>query len=147
MNKPIMDEPSNENQEGLIFSKIIRHITEQLSDLNEDQPPEEVEQIKSLFIELADSFEHSSGFEYVAEQALPLSQAFAMLAAAMQALSNQASTLGHSDAAAKMQWAAATSKNITARLEENHLSGAGGIIALDDREADLEIVPTNETIQ
>ncbi|MGY9003239.1 MAG: hypothetical protein ACKVIF_08645, partial [Rhodospirillales bacterium] len=120
----------DENQEGLIFSKIIRHITEQLSDLNEDQPPEEVEQIKSLFTEFADSFEHSSGFEYVAEQALPLSQAFAMLTAGMQALSNQASTLGHSDAAAKMQWAAATSKNITAQLEENHLNSAGGIIAL-----------------
>jgi hypothetical protein len=27
------------------------------------------------------------------------------------------------------------------------LSGAGGIIALDDREEDVEIAPTNETIQ
>ena len=122
----------DKNQEGMIFSKIIRHITEQLSDLNGDQPPEEVEQIKSLFMELADSFEHNSGFEYMAEQALSLSQAFAMLSAAMLVLSNQASTLGHSDAAAKMQWAAATSKNITAQLEENHLNGAGGVIALDD---------------
>jgi hypothetical protein len=137
----------NENQEGLIFSKIIRHITEQLSDLNEDQPPEEVEQIKSLFTEFADSFEHSSGFEYVAEQALPLSQAFAMLTAGMQALSNQASTLGHSDAAAKMQWASATSKNITAQLEENHLNGAGGIIALDDGDEDTAPAPASNTIQ
>jgi hypothetical protein len=137
----------DENQEGLIFSKIIRHITEQLSDLNEDQPPEEVEQIKSLFTEFADSFEHSSGFEYVAEQALPLSQAFAMLTAGMQALSNQASTLGHSDAAAKMQWAAATSKNITAQLEENHLNGAGGIIALDDDDEDTAPAPASNTIQ
>ena len=137
----------DENQEGLIFSKIIRHITEQLSDLNEDQPPEEVEQIKSLFTEFADSFEHSSGFEYVAEQALPLSQAFAMLTAGMQALSNQASTLGHSDAAAKMQWAAATSKNITTQLEENHLNGAGGIIALDDSDEDTAPDPASNTIQ
>jgi hypothetical protein len=137
----------DENQEGLIFSKIIRHITEQLSDLNEDQPPEEVEQIKSLFTEFADSFEHSSGFEYVAEQALPLSQAFAMLTAGMQALSNQASTLGHSDAAAKMQWASATSKNITAQLEENHLNGAGGIIALDDGDEDTAPDPASNTIQ
>lgn len=127
----------DKNQEGMIFSKIIRHITEQLSDLNGDQPPEEVEQIKSLFTELADSFEHNSGFEYMAEQALSLSQAFAMLSAAMLVLSNQASTLGHSDAAAKMQWAAATSKNITAQLEENHLNGAGGVIALDDLEEEL----------
>lgn len=137
----------DENQEGLIFSKIIRHITEQLADLNEEQAPEDVEQIKTLFSELADSFAHSSGFEYVAEQALPLSQAFAMLAAGMQALSNQASTLGHSDAAAKMQWAAATAKNVTAQLEENHLNGAGGIIALDDGEEDAEIDPTNNTLQ
>jgi len=137
----------NENQEGLIFSKIIRHITEQLSDLNEEQPPEEVEQIRSLFTEFADSFEHSIGFEYVAEQALPLSQAFAMLTAGMQALSNQASTLGHSDAAAKMQWASATSKNITAQLEENHLNGAGGIIALDDGDEDTAPDPASNTIQ
>jgi hypothetical protein len=137
----------DENQEGLIFSKIIRHIAEQLSDLNEDQPPEEVEQIKALFSELADSFEHSSGFEYMAEQALPLSQAFAMLSAGMQALSNQASTLGHSDAAAKMQWAAATSKNITAQLEENHLNSAGGIIALDNDGDETGPNPISNTIQ
>jgi hypothetical protein len=137
----------HENQEGLIFSKIIRHIAQQLSDLNEDRPQEEVEEIKSLFTEFADSFEHSSGFEYLAEQALPLSQAFAMLSAGMQVLSNQALTLGHSDAAAKMQWAAATSKNITAQLEENHLNGAGGIIALDDNYEDNQPNPKRNTIQ
>jgi len=120
-----------ENQEGLIYSKIIRHIAEQLAETELAAGAEDLTQTVELFQEISEAFENAGGFEHQPEQALPLSHAFAMLSASMQALSQQAADLGHDNAAAKMQWASQQAKTMTATLEERHLNNAGGVVALD----------------
>lgn len=123
-----------ENLEGLIFSRIVRHIAEQINQTEQASAGgnENLTQTSAMFNEIADAFEQTGGFEFQAEQALGLSHAFVLLEAGMRTLSEQATGLGHGDAAAKMEWAAIRAKMMTAKLEERHLAGAGGIITFND---------------
>jgi len=118
-----------ENAESLIFAKIVRYMAEQLAKIDPEAMPEDIAIMSELFGEIASAFESTNGFEYSHEQALPLSHAFAMLEGGIRLLGEQASEGGHTNAAAKMQWAALKAKTMTADLETSHLEGAGGIIA------------------
>ena len=118
-----------ENAEPIIFAKIVRYMAEQLTQIDPEAMPEDITVMSELFIEIADAFEATSGFEYSVEQALPLSHAFAMLEGGIRLLGEQAAEGGHTNAAAKMEWAAIKAKSMTADLETSHLEGASGIIA------------------
>jgi hypothetical protein len=127
------------NQEGLIFSKITRYIAEQMqkeieagahSEGTSESMPEEMGEAVTLFREIADAFELAGGIKFEAEQALPLSQAFALLATGMRALSVQATEQKQTNAAAKMEWAARKATVFTATFQQCHLEGNGGEISL-----------------
>ncbi|MCW8914442.1 MAG: hypothetical protein OQK24_01160 [Magnetovibrio sp.] len=124
--------------EAQVFSAIVRYIAERLTDIEPDVDPGDLAPTGQLFIELADAFEATSGFEFDQDQALPLSHAFAMLEGGMRILAEQATESGHTNAAAKMEWAAIKARAMTGVLETHHLSGSGGIIAFglerDDKE-------------
>ncbi len=126
-----------ENAESVIFAKIVRYMAEQLTQIDPDAMPEDITVMSELFIEIADAFEATNGFEYSHEQALPLSHAFSMLEGGIRLLGEQAAEGGHTNAAAKMQWAAIKAKSMTADLETSHLEGASGIISFrTDGDAD-----------
>lgn len=120
-----------ENAEQLIFAKIVRYMAEQLTEIDPKALPEDIVVMSELFVEIADAFEATGGFEYSHEQALPLSHAFAMLEGGIRLLGEQALEGGHTNAAAKMEWAAIKAKAMTADLETGHLEGASGIIAFN----------------
>ena len=125
----------SENLEGRVFARIVRHIAEQLAgaETKDGNPAAgDLGQTSGLFHEIADAFEKTGGFEFNVEQALPLSHAFVLIEAGMRTLSEQAGELNHTDAAAKMEWAASRARMMTAKLEERHLAGTGGIITFDD---------------
>lgn len=124
-----------ENAEAVIFAKIVRYMAEQLTQIDPEAMPKDIIVMSELFIEVADAFEATGGFEYSVEQALPLSHAFAMLEGGIRLLGEQAAEGGHTNAAAKMEWAAIKAKSMTADLETSHLEGASGIIAF---RADLD---------
>ncbi len=131
--------PDSEKLETQIFSKILRHIAERIDEIDSGQtPPDDMAQIKKLLTDIADAFEKNGGFEYTAEQALPLAQTFATITANMRTLSYQATDLGSEDAAGKIKWAAAKAHRITADLEEHHLGGAGGIVTLEPIEEESQ---------
>ena len=133
-----------ENAEAVIFAKIVRYMAEQLTQIDTDATPEDITVMSELFIEIADAFEATKGFEYSHEQALPLSHAFAMLEGGIRLLGEQASEGGHTNAAAKMEWAAIKAKSMTADLEISHLEGASGIIAFrTDGDSDDEAPDEN----
>ena len=123
--------------ESQIFAKIVRHIVERIDELDMVNIPGGAEQAVTLLNEIAEAFERDGGFEYTAEQALPLAQTFASLTSSMRSLSYQATDLGSEDAAGKIKWAAAKAHSITADLEECHLGGGGGKVTLgpDEEEA------------
>ncbi|MCW9033849.1 MAG: hypothetical protein OQJ97_06470 [Rhodospirillales bacterium] len=132
-----------ENQEGLIFAKITRYIAEQITqdaedddedddDGNEDQS---VRETVGLYLEIAEAFEIAGGFEFEAEQALSLSQAMALLTAAMRALSEQAHQQKQPNAAAKMEWAAMQATMMTAKLQECYLAASSGFITISDEQS------------
>lgn len=125
-----------ENAEGQVFATIVRYLAERLGDVEPDADASDLAHTSELFLEIADAFEHTGGFEFSSDQALPLSHAFAMLEGGMRILSEQAEESGHTNAAVKMEWAALKARNMTAKLELSHLSGSGGIVAfgLDDGE-------------
>ena len=131
----------DENLEGLVFSKIVRHIADQLmaTQISEQVTEDDLQRTSGLFHEIADAFEQSGGFEFSAEQALPLSHAFVMIEQGMRALSAQATEAGHGNAGAKMEWAAGRAHLMTAKLEERHLAGAGGIISFDNIDDNLAV--------
>ena len=133
-----------ENAEAIIFAKIVRYMAEQLTQIDPEAMPEDISVMSELFIEIADAFEATSGFEYSHEQALPLSHAFTMLEGGIRLLGEQAAEGGHTNAAAKMEWAAIKAKSMTADLETSHLEGASGIIAFRaDADNDDEALPTS----
>ena len=129
-NTPV-DDDIPENAEALIFAKIVRYMAEQLAQIDPEAKPEDLGVMGDLFNEIADAFETTRGFEFTSEQALPLSHAFAMLEGGIRLLGEQAAEGGHTNAAAKMEWAAIKAKAMTADLETSHLEGAGGIIAFE----------------
>ena len=131
------DMAETETVEVQIFAKIIRHIAERIDDLEHDNPPGNTEQATRLLNEIADAIEQNGGFEYTAEQALPLAQTFGSLTSSMRTLSYQATDLGSEDAANKIKWAAAIAHRITADLEERHLGGAGGIVTVKQDDESL----------
>lgn len=120
--------------EAKVFATIVRYLAERLGDVEADVDPGDLVQSGELFIELATAFENTSGFEFSSDQALPLSHAFAMLEGGMRILAEQAGESGHTNAAAKMEWASIKARAMGGVLETHHLQGAGGIIAfgLDD---------------
>ena len=118
-----------ENAEPLVFAKIVRHIAERLNDDDNEAAPEDMAHAGALFMELADAFENTSGFEFTPDQALPLSHAFVTLEGGMRLLAEQAHEGGHANAAAKMEWAAMKARAMAGKLEAHHLEGAGGIVA------------------
>ncbi|TCS64958.1 hypothetical protein [Varunaivibrio sulfuroxidans] len=122
--------------EGRVFGRIVRYMSEQLQEANRVQSDDELAQLIATFTELAQAFETTGGFEFAAEQALPLSHTFFMIEQGMRSLSAQAAEAGQNDAAAKIEWGALQAKGIAAVLEEKHLGGAGGIIAfsMDDED-------------
>jgi hypothetical protein len=124
--------------ESKIFAKIIRHIAARIDEVDMPHLPGDSDQAITLLNEIADSFERDGGFEYTADQALPLAQTFASLTSSMRALSYQATDLGSEDAAGKIKWAAAKAHQITADLEERHLGGASGIVTLEPIDDDAE---------
>ena len=137
------DNTPPENQDGAraeaqVFAAIVRYLAERLSDVEPDVDPGDLAHTGDLFLELAEAFEATGGFEFDQDQALPLSHAFAMLEGGMRILAEQAGESGHTNAAAKMEWAAIKARAMTGLLETHHLSGSGGIIAfgLDDGEDD-----------
>ena len=136
-NEPPEDEhghPLGAQAEAQVFAKIVRYLAERLTDVEPDVDPGDLVQTGELFVELADAFEATGGFEFTADQALPLSHAFAMLEGGMRILSEQAGESGHGNAAAKMEWAGIKARAMAGLLETHHLSGSGGIVAfgLDD---------------
>ncbi|MEG3617223.1 hypothetical protein V5T82_02035 [Magnetovibrio sp. PR-2] len=133
--------PTGAQAEAQVFSAIVRYIAERLTEIEPDVDPGDLAPTGQLFIELADAFEATSGFEFDQDQALPLSHAFAMLEGGMRVLAEQATESGHTNAAAKMEWAAIKARAMTGILETNHMSGSGGIIAFgleDEAEAATE---------
>jgi len=125
-----------ESVESQIFAKIIRHIASRIDELEMTYMPGDTDQAMTLLNEIAEAFERDGGFEYTAEQALPLAQTFASLTSSMRALSYQATDLGSEDAAGKIKWAAAKAHRITADLEERHLGGASGVVTLEPADED-----------
>lgn len=132
--------PDGAAAEAQVFSTIVRYIAERLTDIEPDVDPGDLAPTGQLFLELADAFEATNGFEFDQDQALPLSHAFAMLEGGMRVLAEQATESGHTNAAAKMEWAAIKARSMTGILETHHMSGSGGIIAfgLDDEAEDEE---------
>lgn len=126
--------------EAQVFAAIVRYLAERLTDVEPDVDPGDLAHTGELFLELADAFEATCGFEFDQDQALPLSHAFAMLEGGMRILAEQAGESGHTNAAAKMEWAAIKARAMTGVLETHHLSGSGGIVAfgLDDGEDEGE---------
>ena len=124
--------------EAKVFATIVRYLAERLTDVEPDVDPGDLAHTGELFIELAEAFENTSGFEFTSDQALPLSHAFAMLEGGMRILAEQAGESNHTNAAAKMEWAAIKARAMAGVLETHHLSGSGGIVAfgLDDEEFD-----------
>ena len=130
------------NAESTMFAKIVRYMAEQLIKIDPEAMPEDITVMSELFIEIADAFEATGGFEYSVEQALPLSHAFSMLEGGIRLLGEQATEGGHTNAAAKMEWAAIKAKSMTADLETSHLEGASGIVAFRvDADNDDETPP------
>lgn len=124
------------NAEAQVFATIVRYLAERLTDVEPDVDPGDLAATGELFVEIAEAFENTNGFEFSSDQALPLSHAFAMLEGGMRILAEQADESGHTSAAAKMEWAALKARNMTAKLETHHLSGSGGIVAFDLDDAD-----------
>lgn len=122
--------------EAQVFATIVRYLAERLGEVEPDVDPGDLAQTSELFTEIAEAFEQTGGFEFSSEQALPLSHAFAMLEGGMRILAEQADDTGHTNAAAKMEWAALKARNMTAKLERYHLEGASGIIAFGADEDD-----------
>jgi len=120
--------------EAHVFAAIVRYLAERLTDVEPDVDPGDLVQTGELFLELAEAFETTGGFEFDQDQALPLSHAFAMLEGGMRILAEQAGESGHTNAAAKMEWAGIKARAMMGLLETHHLSGSGGIVAfgLDD---------------
>jgi len=126
-----------EDAEAQVFAAIVRYLAERMGDVDPDAEPGDLVHTADLFNEIAEAFEATGGFEFSPDQALPLSHAFAMLDGGMRILSEQAHESGHTNAAAKMEWAAIKARAMTAKLETAHLGGAGGIIAFGmDEDAD-----------
>lgn len=117
--------------EAKVFATIVRYLAERLGDIEPETDPGDLAPTGELFVEIADAFEHTGGFEFSSDQALPLSHAFAMLEGGMRILAEQADESGHTNAAAKMEWAALKARNMTAKLETHHLGNSGGIVAFD----------------
>ena len=124
------------DREGIVFARIIRGVAEHFSKMDVEEGPEEIDQMLRVFSELADAFETTNGFEFDHEQALPLSYAFTMLEAGMRVMSEQATSGGYFNAAAKMEWAAIQAKGMIGELERRHRSDEGGVITFDDDEDD-----------
>lgn len=125
--------------EAQVFATIVRYLADRLGDVEPDVDPGDLAHTGELFTEIAEAFEQTGGFEFSSEQALPLSHAFVMLEGGMRILAEQADDTGHTNAAAKMEWAALKARNMTAKLERYHLEGASGIIAFgmeNDEESD-----------
>lgn len=124
------------DREGIVFARIIRGVAEHFSKMEVEEGPEEIDQMLRVFSELADAFETTNGFEFDREQALPLSYAFTMLEAGMRVMSEQATSGGFFNAAAKMEWAALQAKGMIGELERRHRSDEGGVITFDDDDDD-----------
>ncbi len=124
------------DREGIVFARIIRGVAEHFSKMEVSERPEEIDQMLRVFSELADAFETTNGFEFDHAQALPLSYAFTMLEAGMRVMSEQATSGGYYNAAAKMEWAALQAKGMIGELERRHRSDEGGVITFDDDEED-----------
>ncbi len=132
------DQSDGLQSEAKVFAAIVRYLAERLTDVEPDVDPGDLAHTGELFVELADAFDATGGFEFDQDQALALSHAFAMLEGGMRILAEQADDSGHTNAAAKMEWAALKARTMTGQLETYHLSGSGGIIAFgqDDGEDD-----------
>ena len=124
--------------EAKVYASIVRYLAERLTETEPDVDPGDLVQTGELFTELADAFEQTGGFEFSHDQALVLTHAFSMLEGGMRILSEQAHESGQTNAAAKMEWAALKTKNMTADLETHHLAGSGGFITLLPREGGEE---------
>lgn len=132
MSDETLEFDEQDNQEALIFARIVRYLSEQLKAPGE--VPEEIQEMGGVLDELAQAFEATGGFEFSSEQALFLSQVFTVMETSMRALSESASSLEQHDAAAKIEWAAGQAKGMAAVLEERHLHNIGGIIAFNMEE-------------
>lgn len=132
-----LDFDDEDNQEALVFARIVRYLSEQLKDPGD--VPEEIQEMSVILEELAQAFETTGGFEFNAEQAVFLSQVFTVMETSMRALSESAAKLNQTDAAAKIEWGANQAKGMAAVLEERHLHNIGGIIAFNkEDEAEWE---------
>lgn len=133
---PEQDAGDGAQAEAQVFAAIVRYLAERLTDVEPDVDPGDLAHTGELFLELAEAFETKGGFEFDQDQALPLSHAFAMLEGGMRILAEQAGESGHTNAAAKMEWAGIKARAMMGLLETHHLSGSGGIVAfgLDDDE-------------
>ena len=98
--------------------------------------PAGLEDLSATLREIATAFETTGGFRFEASQSLVLSHVFTVLEAGMRTLSAQAAEGGQDNAAAKIEWAAGETREMTAYLMEKHGSGDGGILVLigDDKE-------------
>jgi len=134
---PEQDAGDGTQAEAQVFAAIVRYLAERLTDVEPDVDPGDLAHTGELFLELAEAFETKGGFEFDQDQALPLSHAFAMLEGGMRILAEQAGESGHTNAAAKMEWAGIKARAMMGLLETHHLSGSGGIVAfgLDDDES------------
>lgn len=121
--RPEADEGTGAQDEAQVFAAIVRYLAERLTDVEPDVDPGDLAHTGELFLELADAFEATSGFEFDQDQALPLSHAFAMLEGGMRILAEQAGESGHTNAAVKMEWAAIKARAMMGVLETHHCRG------------------------
>jgi hypothetical protein len=135
----MMENAQAQKAEALVFATIVRYLAERLTDVEPDVDAGDLTATGDLYLEIAEAFENTNGFEFSSDQALALSHAFAMLEGGMKILAEQAHESGHTNAAAKMEWAALKARNMTAKLETHHLASSGGIIAfsVDDDDEDV----------
>ena len=140
-----------QQEENLIFAKIVRYIAEQIEEDLPDDPwadddeaaeteddPSAMAEIQTSLLEVADAFEQAGGFRFAADQAGVLSQVFAVLEAGMRTLALQAAEAGQHNAAAKMEWAAGQARDMTAYLADKQAAGDDGelVLILDEEEED-----------
>jgi len=118
------------DSENQIFAKVVSYMAANMAADEDEDLPAGLEDLSATLREIATAFETTGGFEFEASQTLVLSHVFTVLEAGMRTLSAQAAEGGQDNAAAKIEWAAGETREMTAYLMEKHGSGDGGTLVL-----------------
>ncbi|MFV0321568.1 MAG: hypothetical protein ACK5LE_04195 [Alphaproteobacteria bacterium] len=117
---------------ALAYSKILRHIGEQLEAVNADSLSDENrDTMPYTILELADAFAEKAGFMFSKEQALPLAYTFELINQACQNMARMAKKFDQTETVTTFNWAAAQSLSMVHELEQRHKDNEGGVIGFD----------------